>query len=135
MAHFAKLGINGKVIAVHVVNDTDLQDADGVEKEAIGQQFLERLFGWPQPMWIQTSYNTNAGVHQLGGTPFRGNFAALGMVYDEDNDIFRDKKAPYANWTLNTTTAKWEAPTPMPADDNHYNWNEGTQSWDEEVFS
>ena len=129
MAHFAKLGINGKVIAVHVVNDTDLQDADGVEKEAIGQQFLERLFGWPQPMWIQTSYNTNAGVHQLGGTPFRGNFAALGMVYDEDNDIFRNRSR-YASWTLNTTTARWEAPTPMPDDGETYGWNESTQAWE-----
>ena len=129
MAHFAKLGINGKVIGVHVVSNTNLHDAEGVEKEEIGQQFLERLHGWPRPMWVQTSYNTNAGVHRLGGTPLRGNFAGLGMVYDEDNDIFINKKR-YPSWTLNTTTARWEAPTPMPDDGETYEWNESTQAWE-----
>ena len=135
MAHFAKIGINGKVVGVHAVNNSDILNANGQEDEKIGQDFLERIHGWPASMWIQTSYNTFAGTHRLGGTPFRGNYAGIGMVYDEDNNIFRAKKAPYANWTLNTTTAKWEAPTPMPADDKPYNWNEATQSWDEEVFS
>ena len=135
MAHFAKIGINGKVVGVHAVNNSDILNANGQEDEKIGQDFLERIHGWPASMWIQTSYNTTGGTHRLGGTPFRGTYAGIGMVYDEDNDIFRDKKAPYANWTLNTTTAKWEAPTPMPADDKPYNWNEATQSWDEEVFS
>jgi len=135
MAHFAKIGINGKVVGVHAVNNSDILNANGQEDEKIGQDFLERIHGWPASMWIQTSYNTTGGTHRLGGTPFRGNYAGIGMVYDEDNNIFRAKKAPYANWTLNTTTAKWEAPTPMPADDKPYNWNEATQSWDEEVFS
>ena len=35
MAHFAKLGANNKVIAVHVVNDSDCLNADGVEDEAL----------------------------------------------------------------------------------------------------
>ena len=134
MAHFAKLGINGKVIGVHSVTNSDLFDADGVEDETVGQQFLERIHGWAAPMWIQTSYNTRAGVHKLGGTPFRGNYASLGMIYDEDNDIFRHKQ-PYASWTLNTTTAQWEAPTPHPNTKtdgrlDQYDWNESTQAWD-----
>ena len=33
MAHYAKLGANNKVIAVHVVADKDCQNADGVEDE------------------------------------------------------------------------------------------------------
>jgi len=133
MAHFAKLGINGKVIAVQVVNNTDLHNAEGVEDESVGQQFLEKIHGWPGPMWKQTSYNTNVGVHKLGGTPLRGNFAGLGMVYDEDNDIFRNKQ-PYASWTLNTTRARWEPPTPIPADGKdggkRYEWNESAQAWE-----
>ena len=24
----------------------------------------------------------------------------------------------------------WQAPTPIPEDDNKYSWNEDTQSWD-----
>ena len=134
MAHFAKLGINGKVIAVHVVNNRDTLNASDVEDETVGQQFLERLHGWPASMWIQTSYNTASGTHKLGGTALRGNYAGIGKVYDEDNNIFRAKQ-PYASWTLNTTTASWEAPTPMPSTqtdgkDDHYSWNESTKAWD-----
>ena len=110
MAHFAKLGINSKVIAVLVVSDKNCRNADNVEDEEVGRQFLERIFHWP--LWKQTSFNTKVGVHQLGGTPLRGNFAGVGMTYDETNNIFHDKQ-PYASWTLNTTTGAWEPPTPM----------------------
>ena len=131
MAHFAKLGINGKVIGVHAVNNSDLLNGSGQEDESVGQQFLERLHGWPGSMWIQTSYNTQNGVHKLGGTPLRGNYAGIGHVYDEDNDLFIAKQ-PYASWTLNTTTAQWEPPTPIPNGEN-YTWNESTKAWDEVV--
>ena len=138
MAHFAKIGINGKVVGVHAVNNSDILNANGQEDEKIGQDFLERIHGWPASMWIQTSYNTTCVTHRLGGTPFRGNYAGIGMVYDEDNNIFRAKKAPYANWTLNTTTAKWEAPTPMPSTQtagkfDQYTWNESTKVWNKKV--
>ena len=43
MAHYAKLGANNKVIAVHVVADTDCQNADGIEDEEVGRQFMERI--------------------------------------------------------------------------------------------
>ena len=43
MAHFAKLGVNGKVIAVHVLNNTDMLNADNVEDESVGQQRLQPL--------------------------------------------------------------------------------------------
>ena len=138
MAHFAKLGINGKVIAVHAVSDKDLLNADGVEDEKVGQQFLERIHGWPASMWIQTSYNTQGGTHRLGGTPFRGNYAGIGAIWDEDNNIFRSKQ-PYPSWVLNTTTATWNSPVGDAPDDltdeekaadTHYVWNEAGQSWD-----
>ena len=53
MAHFAKLGLNSKVISVVVVADEDCQNGDGLEDETVGIQFLERLFGWP--LWKRTS--------------------------------------------------------------------------------
>ena len=89
-------------------------------------------------MWKRTSYNTSKGVHALGETPFRGNYASIGQIYDEDNDIFRQKQ-PYTSWTLNTTTAQWEPPTPIPltyTDDkpDNYTWNETTQSWDKVII-
>tara|TARA_R100001244_G_scaffold57507_1_gene48730 strand:- start:807 stop:1235 length:429 start_codon:yes stop_codon:yes gene_type:complete len=138
MAHFAKLGINGKVIGVHVVNNSDILNGSGVEDETVGQQFLERIHGWPGSMWIKTSYNTVGGVHKSGGTALRGNYAAIGQLYDEDNDIFRSK-SPYASWVLNTTTASWHSPIGDAPDDltdeeiaahTSYVWNEDAKSWD-----
>ena len=106
MAHYAKLGINSKVIAVEVVANSDCQDADGVEDEEVGRQFLERIHNYP--LWKQTSYNTTKGKHKLGGTPLRGNYAGIGMIYDEDNDIFILKK-PYTSWVLNVSEARWQS--------------------------
>ena len=41
MAHFAKLGSNGKVIQVLTLNNGDMLNADGVGDESVGQQYLE----------------------------------------------------------------------------------------------
>ena len=138
MAHFAKIGLNSKVIAVHTVNNSDCLNADGVEDERVGQQFLERLHSWPASMWIQTSYNTLSGTHRLAGTPLRGNYATIGGIWDEDNNLFC-VKTPYPSWVLNTTTATWHSPIGDAPDDltdeekaagTHYVWNEGTGAWD-----
>ena len=90
MAHYAKLGANNKVIAGHVVADKDCLDADGIAEAEVGRQFLERIHSWP--LWKKTSYNTQGGQHKLGGTPLRGNYAGIGMIYDEDNDLFLPQK-------------------------------------------
>ena len=95
MAHFAKLGSNSKVIQVLTLNNGDMLNADGVEDESVGQQYLERHNNWPAQMWIQTSYNTSGGVHRLGGTPLRGNYAGIGCIWDEANNIFYIQK-PHA---------------------------------------
>ena len=109
MAHFAKLGANGKVIQVLTLDNSDMLNADGVEDEAVGQQYLEQHNNWPAQMWIQTSYNTIGNTHKNDGTPFRGNYAGIGYEWDEDNQIFWPKK-PYASWVKNTTTAGWDSP-------------------------
>ena len=112
MAHFAKLGINSKVIGVEVVADADCKNADNNEDETVGIQFLENIHGWP--LWKQTSYNTQANVHSLGGTPFRKNYAGIGHTYDEDRDAFIPPK-PYASWVVNETTCVYEAPVAYPS--------------------
>ncbi len=109
MAHFAKLGANGKVIQVLTLNNSDMLNADGVEDESVGQQYLETHNNWPAQMWIQTSYNTQSGQHKNGGTPLRGNYAGIGYTWDEDDQIFWHKK-PYASWVKNMTTASWDPP-------------------------
>jgi len=136
MAHYAKLGINSKVISVNVVADKDCKNANNVEDEEVGRQFLERIHNYP--LWKQTSFNTFNGQHKLGGTPLRGNYAAIGMIYDEDNDIFINKK-PYASWVLNISEARWQSPmgdqptiSEEEQDTHYYVWNESNQSWDKE---
>ena len=127
MASFAKIGLNNKVIEVQSVVNEVLQDSNGVEQENIGIDFLTKLTGWA--IWVQTSYNTIGGVHKLGGTPLRKNHAGIGYTYDEDRDAFIPKK-PYASWILNETTCLWDSPVVKPDDDQIYNWNETTTSWD-----
>ena len=130
MATFAKIGLNNKVIEVHSVHNDVLRDADGIEQEVNGIDFLTKLNGWA--IWKQTSYNTRGGVHKLGGIPFRKNHAGPGYTYDEDRDAFIPKKV-YASWVLNESTCQWEAPVAYPDDGKRYNWNEETTSWDETV--
>jgi hypothetical protein len=143
MAHFAKLGANSKVITVLTLDNKDMLNADGVEDESVGQQYLELHNNWPAQMWIQTSYNTSSNTHKLGGTPFRGNYAGIGYTWDEDNQIFWPKKT-FASWVKNISEARWQSPIgDAPAltaeqqtqneDGTHrwgYNWNEEGQSWD-----
>jgi len=140
MAHFAKLGANSKVIQVLTCGNKDMLNANGVEDETVGQQYLERHNNWPAQMWIQTSYNTSNNTHSSGDNTkaFRGNYAGIGYIWDEDNNIFYPK-SPYPSWVLNTTTASWHSPIGDAPDDltdeekaadTHYVWNEGTGAWD-----
>jgi hypothetical protein len=69
MASFAKIGLNGKVIAVHSVVNEVLHDSNGIEQEDIGIDFLTKLHGWA--IWKQTSYNTIGGVHSIWWNTFK----------------------------------------------------------------
>jgi len=114
MAHFAKLDSNNIVTFVTVGRDEDNE--------------LE-LSSRTGDVYKQTSFNTQAGVHVLGGTPFRKNYAGIGFTYDTQRDAFIPPK-PYPSWTLNEQTCNWESPVPYPNDGSIYSWNEGTQVWD-----
>jgi len=126
MAHFAKLGLENKVIAVHVVNNNELL-VNGVENEQKGIDFLNNIHK-TNDVWKQTSYNTFGGVHKLDGTPFRKNYAGKGYTYDEARDAFIPPK-PYDSWILNEDACLWEAPVAYPDDGKEYKWNEETTSW------
>lgn len=111
MAHFAHI-TNGIVDQVIVID---------AETLALGY--------WGNPSeWLQTSYNTKGGVHALGGTPLRKNYAGIGYIYDSSRDAFIPPK-PFASWLLNESTCLWDAPTPMPTDGKLYQWDEATTSW------
>ena len=71
MAHFAQ--IQNNIVTQVIVAEQDVINSG--------------LFGDPAS-WIQTSYNTRNGVHVLGGTPLRKNFAGIGYIYDPVADEF-----------------------------------------------
>ena len=123
MAHFAKLDDNNVVTQVVVVSNDIATD------EAAGISFLKTLYKEPNAIWKQTSYNTIEGVHTLGGTPFRKNYAGIGYTYDAAKDAFMASK-PFNSWTLNEDTCLWTSPVPYPDDGKIYSWNEDNQSWD-----
>jgi hypothetical protein len=109
MAHFAKISEENIVLAVHVVADEHCTNKDGVETEAEGQYWLEKCHGWPQQLWKKTSYNTINNTHTLGGTPYRGNYAGIGYIWDPENEIFLSPK-PGSEWTKDVANAKWVSP-------------------------
>jgi hypothetical protein len=110
MSHFAKVNSQGIVEQVIVAE----------------QDFINTL---PEASsWIQTSYNTYKGVHLLGGTPLRKNYAGIGFSYDSTRDAFIPPQT-YSSWVLNEQSCIWEAPTPMPDDGKDYVWDEPTLTW------
>ncbi len=115
MAHFAKLDENNVVIFITVGRQED----DGKEAE---------LCARTGDVYKQTSYNTHGGVHALGGTPLRKNYAGIGYTYDAGRDAFIPPK-PYASWLLNETTCLWDSPVAYPDDGKRYSWDEDTTSW------
>lgn len=116
MAHYALLDQNNVVLNVIVGKD------EGGETD--WETYYSNLTG---RTCKRTSYNTIAGTHKEGGTPFRKNYAAIGFTYDESRDAFIPAK-PYNSWVLDENTCQWQAPTPRPTD-GVYNWDENTLSW------
>jgi len=80
----------------------------------------------------RTSYNTQGGVHKLGGTPFRKNYAGKGYIYDPVRDAFYTEQ-PYASWTLDESTCYWQPPTPRPEGMDWW-WKEDTTEWVDYVY-
>tara|TARA_R110002096_G_scaffold269472_1_gene463295 strand:- start:207 stop:587 length:381 start_codon:yes stop_codon:yes gene_type:complete len=126
LSHFAEV-IDGIVTRVIVV------EQDYIDSGRLGDPSI----------WIQTSYNTQNGVHYIahsGGIPsedqtkaLRKNFAGLGMTYDVTRDAFIQNKL-FESWIFNEFTCDYDPPTPMPEDGVTYEWDEETISWVEVVL-
>jgi hypothetical protein len=109
MAHFAKV-VDGIVTQVIVAEP----------------EFFDTFIDTSAGEWVQTSYNTYGGVHILGGTPLRKNFAGIGFTYDKSLDAFIPPK-PYPSWVLNEESCLYEPPITKPEnpdENNSYIWNE-----------
>lgn len=90
MSHFAEV-IDGIVQRV-IVAEQDFIDSGAVGDPA---------------NWVQTSYNTHAGTHGMGGTPLRKNYAGVGFAYDSTRDAFIPPQ-PHPAWVLDDPTCTWK---------------------------
>lgn len=108
MAHFAELDSSNVVLRV-IVADT--------------KEWCEQNLGG---VWIQTSYNTYAGVHLLGGEPLHKNYAGIGFIFDGVG--FYPPK-PFPSWLFNEETYLWKAPVEIPNDSKPYKWDEELGNW------
>jgi hypothetical protein len=112
MSHFAQIDENNVVVQVIVAE----------------QEFINTGVVGDPASWIQTSYNTQGGQHQLGGTPLRKNYAGIGYTYDPVRDAFIPPQ-PYPSWTLDEETCLWSSPQPHPRDGKIYSWSEDALQW------
>jgi len=122
MAHYAFLDENNIVTEVITgVDETEL--IEGLHPEHWYAQF--RGQGCKR-----TSYNTIGNKHISGGTPFRGNYAAIGYSYNPEFDAFIEPQ-PYPSWKLDYKTFSWVSPTPRPdnTDTLKYVWSEPNKEW------
>jgi len=122
MAYFAKLNSNNIVENVISINNAVITDANGVEQEQLGNDFINKLYN-TRDVWKQTSYNNN----------IRKNFAGIGYQYDQQRDAFITPK-PYNSWVLNEQTCQWQSPVAMPTteleENQYYSWNESIVNWE-----
>ena len=125
MAHYAK-------VIDDIVTRVIVADAD----------FISTLVENEPGNWVKTSYNMFGGIYYdpttrepvadqsiIDGDEARErkNFAGIGFNYDGTGFY---PPQPFNSWTLNSSTYLWEPPVSYPDDENLYEWNEETQSWD-----
>lgn len=149
MAHYAFIDENNIVVEVIAGRDeNDLPEGIASWEEYYSSK-REGLTA------LRTSYNTIGGIHYNAETgepsedqskAFRKNYAGIGSEYRPDLDAFvpprpfdvdsaqnatsEEDVQYFTSWVLNEETCLWEPPTPYPSDENYYEWNETTQSWD-----
>ena len=111
MAHYAK--VENSLVTQVIVAEAEFFDT-----------FVDSSPG----EWVQTSYNTQGGIHSDGGTPLRKNYAGVGYTYDATRDAFIAPQ-PFNSWILNEDTCQYEAPVAYPDDDKMYAWDEDITNW------
>jgi len=124
MAHFAKIGKGNLVEDIIVISN------EVALTEEAGQNFIKEVYNTGSTLYLQTSYNTKAGEHLLGGTPFRMNFAQIGGTYDEARNAFLPFKE-FPSFVFDEETCTWVPPVDKPVDFDTvaYVWDEVVVNW------
>lgn len=126
MANYSYLDENNTVVTIIYGKD---EGTDGIDWEEYYSQ------GTPYRV-KRTSWNTLAGVHQTGGTPFRKNFGEIGYIFREDINAPEGAfcaPQPFASWIFNEDTCLWDPPVPEPESEIPHRWDETTTSWVEDI--
>ena len=116
MAHFAKIGLNNKIIAVVTLDESVITDDDGIEREDLGIDYLTEKTGWS--IWRRTWKDKSQ----------RYNYASKDGTWDEDAQAFIPPKM-FNNFVLDTNTYKWIPPVPCPDDGINYVWDDKNSEW------
>tara|TARA_E500000318_G_C3562230_1_gene213995 strand:- start:679 stop:1107 length:429 start_codon:yes stop_codon:yes gene_type:complete len=129
MGHWARIDNNNIVQEVIVIKEAELDTGNWGDKSK----------------WIKTSYNTFEGKHYTPkdhqdwseessdqSKALRFRYAGVGMYYDVTNDVFYEQQ-PFASWTLDKTTWKWEAPIEEPSLTEEQFKNNKYYIWDEDL--
>lgn len=116
MAYFAQIDQDGTVLQVISVSNADAPDPAPTHSEPLGQAFIADVLGLPGT-WVQTSWSGS----------IRKQYAGPGYTYDADADVFIAPQ-PYPSWRLDANH-DWQPPTPYPADDERYAWDEDILAW------
>ena len=115
-----------EVTAIEAEIQVKLEELHALPPEIIDNTIYWEGYYGKGGLCKRTSYNTIGGVHQNGGTPFRKNYAGVGMTYDPVRDAFYSPQ-PFESWTLNEESCIWECPVERP--EGEYWWKEDTQEW------
>jgi hypothetical protein len=100
MAHFSELDSNNIVLRVLCLENSVMENEQGQRVEQLGIDFLQNLYG-TNTIWVQTSYNTRAGIYYVAGTnevspdqskAFRKNYAGIDWSYDSTRNAFINPK-------------------------------------------
>jgi len=137
MAHYAFIDTDN--IVVEVITGKDETDTETLPE---GFDSWEEYYETQRDSLVckRTSYNTISNTHNNDGTPFRGNYAGIGFIFDETNDVFYPV-APYPSWNISEDTNWiWKSPVEYPSDANDemdtslphksYEWNEESENWE-----
>jgi hypothetical protein len=87
--------------------------------------------------WVETSTTTrNNRNYGVGGKdvsatdpPLRGNYGAVGYIYDSKYDVFYPPQ-PSPEFILDTSVWGWVPPKAYPSDPgNNYSWSSSANNW------
>ena len=116
MSYFAEIDEN------NIVKRVIVAEQDFINSGAVGDP----------KNWIQTSYNTVAGVNVKGGTALRKNYAGIGYKYDKEKDAFILPEPVHKTWVLDEETGQYKPPIERPKNETKdYSYNDKTTAWEE----